>query len=224
MTVRLLKLKNLKEVRHPLMKFPEFVSGLIDTENKQNRARLVCAGGAVRDSLFGGQIQDYDMFVIRSQNVSDSEAKQDHDNLIQKTKGLLAAYGAKIIFECPEGKLTSFDANGVKIQLISPRESGYDSLEDLVDSFDFHACQFVFDHSSNSYNVWATRRAIASVRKKVLTLHDLTYPTATVNRLGKYKAKGYYIGDCIKDVLDYVGFLHPDTYLNSFPEDTLYID
>ena len=96
----------------------------------------------------------------------------------------------KTTFECPEGKLTTFQHNSLgKIQLINART--YESIEELFRVFDFHVCQFALYRENFETKLATNRLAIRSVKKKVLTLNNVTYPVATMNRLYKYQQYGF---------------------------------
>lgn len=73
----------------------------------------------------------------------------------------------------------------LKIQLI--HFEYFDSLEQVLDSFDFTICQFGFDGS----NVYTTQNALTDLLGKKLVLNKLTYGVNTVRRLIKYTNQGF---------------------------------
>lgn len=133
------------------------------------------AGGALR-TLFNPceVISDFDLFF------QDSKA-------LDFTQDILEMSGYKLIFECPKGELFTYRYRDVKIQCIAKRF--YSDAIDLIDSFDFTICQAAFDGTT----LHITKSMIKSAKKKNLYLHKVTYPVATLNRMMKYKEKGYYV-------------------------------
>lgn len=147
------------------------------------------AGGALR-TLFSEKetIADFDIFFKNKGSLSQAKA------------GLLAS-GFKQVFACPRGELFTFfkkhdfdmqnmklhDTAGVKVQCIARRF--YKDADDLINSFDFTACMAAYD----SKTLVLDKRMISSVKTKVLELNHLEYPVASLNRMMKYKEKGYTI-------------------------------
>lgn len=147
------------------------------------------AGGALR-TLFSEKetIADFDIFFKNKRNLT--QAKED-----------LKALGFKQVFACPKGELFTFTKNhdfdmqnmklydtpGLKVQCIAKRF--YNDADDLINSFDFTACMAAYD----SRTLVLDKRMISSVKTKVLELNHLEYPVASLNRMMKYKEKGYAI-------------------------------
>lgn len=183
--------------------------------------KLILAGGAVRDALFGNEIQDYDLFL---------ESGAD----VEQVKGFFIDKGYSNTFKCPEGKLFTYvkrkdggetqvgkcdPSEHIKVQIIVKRYY-YDTL-DLINSFDFSVTYFGMRFEHNTLKVYTDHRAIEDVRKKRINLVNLEYPTSTINRLHKYRARGYYCGFVIKDIVKRVAEMG-DSY--DPKSDTLYID
>lgn len=176
---------------------------------------LILAGGAVRDSLFGTDISDYDLFLTGEADV-------------EAIKSYFLSNGFSNTFTCPLGHLFSYmkgedfkkPEQCVKVQIICKRR--YYDVADLINSFDFSATYFAMEvDKEEDLVVYTDHRAIKDVRKKQLSLVNLEYPSSTLNRLYKYRNKGYYTGDIIKEIVKTVALLG-DKY---DPEnDTLYID
>lgn len=176
---------------------------------------LILAGGAVRDSLFGTDISDYDLFLTDEADV-------------EAIKSYFLSNGFSNTFTCPLGHLFSYmkgedfkkPEQCVKVQIICKRR--YYDVADLINSFDFSATYFAMEvDKEEDLVVYTDHRAIKDVRKKQLSLVNLEYPSSTLNRLYKYRNKGYYTGDIIKEIVKTVALLG-DKY---DPEnDTLYID
>lgn len=205
----MLKFKNLKPSRFESLE-PVVVDALYMYEG------LILAGGAVRDTLFGTTISDYDLFLT-----------PDAD--IEVIKAYFLSQGFSNTFTCPLGHLFSYmkgedfkkPEECVKVQIICKRR--YYDVADLINSFDFSATYFAMqlDNEDESLAVYTDHRAIKDVRKKQLSLVNLEYPSSTLNRLYKYRNKGYYTGDIIKEIVKVVAEMG-DRY---DPEnDALYID
>lgn len=131
-------------------------------------------------------------------------------------KEQLEKLNAKNIFSCPEGKLFSYILNDLNIQLIT--EFNYDTVHDLLDSFDINACRFaLYDEK-----FYLKKESIRDVKKKIITLNVINYPSATIKRIYKYISKEYML---LPSTLE---FLVNDIYLKgaqSIPLNTrVYID
>jgi len=166
------------------------------------------AGGALRTLIDQNEtICDYDLFFSRN--------KISMENGIVSTKYKLEELGFKLTYQCPEGKLYTYEKivktfNGFvkegsgretfiyKVQLIT--EHFYSSPEELLSTFDLSPTYFCTD---GEY-LWTSRQAIRSVKKKVCSLLKLSYPVSTFNRIIKYCGKGY---SCIPAIETYIGSL-----------------
>ena len=201
-------LKTLKYTRFGMLS-DDVLDACMDIEG------LILAGGAVRDTLFGARPSDYDMFLT-------------HDTDVEKVKAYFLEREFVNVFTCPQGKLFTYmkgedfkkPETCVKVQIIVKRT--YDDVQDLISSFDFSATYFglEWDDDADQFLVHTSRQAIKDVRKKQLSLVNLEYPSSTINRLYKYRAKGYYVGHVIKEIVQMIASMdgyNPD-------DDELYID
>lgn len=177
---------------------------------------LILAGGAVRDTLFDNDISDYDLFLTEGADV-------------EAVKKWFLDRGYGNTFTCPLGHLFTYmkgedfkkPDDCVKVQIICKRR--YFDVEDLINSFDFSATYFgmQYDGEEDELVVYTDHQAIKDVRKKQLSLVNLEYPSSTLNRLYKYRNKGYYTGHIIQEIVNAIALMG-DKY---DPEnDTLYID
>lgn len=177
------------------------------------RYPVILAGGAVRDAWIRDPIVDYDIFFTSATE-------------LPQVKEFLVYQGFKEIFACPKGELFTYrkiysgaDALPdfeVKIQLIC--KWTYLDVDDLMDSFDFNACRFALDKANVIYTY---PEAMTDVATKELSIHKITYPSSSINRLYKYRNKGYYVGNAIKTIVQSIanmGRLYDEL------EDTLYVD
>ena len=114
----------------------------------------------------------------------------------------LERLGFKVIFKCPKGELTTYvspkpeidmenailsDGRQIKVQLVT--KMTYATVDDMLGSFDIDACRFAYDGD----HVYTDRAAIRSVRRREITLHNVTHPNATFKRILKYRDKGYRV-------------------------------
>jgi len=106
----------------------------------------------------------------------------------------LAAAGYKEIFRCPEDKLTTFalergQAEPIRVQCISNQY--YTGPEHTIDTFDFTVSQFALDRNS----LYTGSLSLLHLHSKVLSLHSLPYPAATMRRMIKYGSQGYWLAE-----------------------------
>ena len=92
----------------------------------------------------------------------------------------------------------------------------YDSIQDVLDSFDFTITQFGFDGSdlySGEYALW-------DLARNKLALHRLTFGVSTVRRMIKYTKQGYTA--CQGTFVDILNSIVKNPHL--IEEDIEYID
>lgn len=205
----MLKLTNLKNSRFESLD-GDVVDALYSCEG------LILAGGAVRDTMFGTDISDYDLFLT-------------HDADLTAISWHFVGQGFGLVFACPLGHLFTYmkgedfkkPEECVKVQIICKRR--YHDVADLINSFDFSATYFgmQYDEDEDDLVVYTDHRAIKDVRKKQLSLVNLEYPSSTLNRLYKYRNKGYYTGHIIKEIVTRIAQMG-GAY--DAENDTLYVD
>lgn len=176
---------------------------------------LVLAGGAVRDMLYDTPITDYDLFLTMGADVAQAKKYLEDSGFVQT-------------FACPLGHLFSYmkgedfkkPAECIKAQIICKRR--YRDHWDLIDSFDLSATYFALTQDDETWDwmVHTSYEAIKDVRTKQLRLVNLEYPSSTINRLWKYRNKGYYVGNVIKEIVGRIAELQSYDPEN----DQLYID
>ncbi len=170
--------------------------------------KVILAGGAIRDGLKGRPIVDYDLFF-----------KDIH--IVSHVERVFLEAGWEVVFKCPKGMLTTLkhkdNKDLPKVQFISKRS--YSSIGELLRSFDFSICQFAMTEDKQIYT---TKKSVHDNNKMRLSLVNLEYPTASINRVGKYKAKGFWCGQAIKDIVLFLVNMTPEQYDPN--NDELYID
>lgn len=199
------KLANLKGYRRVPTAWI-MTSGLINKD-------VWLAGGSLRTLIDPNDtICDYDLFFredIRSHSIEDVKWHKHKWNM-SDTREKLNKLGFNCTFECPEGKLYTYELikkvpivgkwnstrdEKIKVQLIC--EHFYQTPEELLSTFDLTPCLFATD---GEY-FWTTKLAISDVKKKIARCFKLTYPVATIKRLIKYANKGYNVNPAIQDVV-----------------------
>lgn len=160
--------------------------------SKLIEAGAIVAGGALRSLLDQqDEIKDIDLFFTDQESIECTKRLLENEEYVQ-------------VFACPLGYLFTYVLFGedskkpdggvqknvlAKVQLIT-REI-YLGANHIVSSFDLMPCCAAWD---GTHLVFA-EDWIKSVRKKMLYLNNLTYPVATLNRVDKYKQKGYYASE-----------------------------
>jgi hypothetical protein len=166
-----------------LTKLPNF--NFIRDDEKKGRMNVVIAGGAVRDSLFGDEYSDIDIFGL---------TKEDLDLFVNLN--LSKSNGYKLVYF--NENLRTYRKGKIKVQIIY-RE--YDKLTDIIDSFDFTVCQFMFDGEK----VICNPSGLLDVYHKRIIINHLEplFVFDSLRRVQKYIQKGYTIcNGGIKDILD----------------------
>jgi hypothetical protein len=171
---------NFKDACKKRITFYDFVIDILGV-----RPGVWLAGGAIRSLFDNTEIEDYDLFF------------SDYRLYIDTFARLISIHGFEIKFICPEGKLITLkNKAGVKVQLITAQF--YQSEVQLINTFDFSVTQFATDGET----IFVGSTSIQDAENKVLRLENLSYPVATINRLFKYKKKGYNIGEAIRQIVD----------------------
>lgn len=162
------------------------------------------AGGSLRTLIDPKEkICDYDLFFKRQEK----DIEGSKYNKVPEVRQKLNNLGFKCTFECPEGKLYTYqkeiinmltedmESTFIKVQLIC--EYFYQTPEELLSTFDLSPCLFATDGKF----LWTYKYAVRDVKRKVARCHKLTYPVASVKRLIKYSNKGYNVNLAIQDIV-----------------------
>lgn len=185
-----IKFERFEDNWNPLIiKLVRMINRNIKAQPHSPDTRMLVAGGAFRSILVGDTVNDYDFFF------------QDRRDIAATLALFEASHKFKKVFACPKGHLYTFttpdgEADGklIKIQLIT-RHIYYDAQE-LLNSFDFTLCQAVgdFGYSEESTPMfWFGDTWARDVKKKRAVIASVSYPVATINRIGKYKQYGYFM-------------------------------
>jgi len=166
-----------------LTKLPNFI--YVRDDEKKEHMNVVIAGGAIRDSLFGIEYSDIDIFGL---------TKEDLDLFVKLN--LSKSQGYKMVYF--NENLRTYRKGNIKVQIIY-RE--YDKLTDIIDSFDFTVCQFMYDGEK----VICNPSGLLDVHHKRIVINHLEdlFVFDSLRRVQKYIQKGYTIcNGGIKDILD----------------------
>lgn len=143
------------------------------------------AGGCVR-RMFCGFPQDSDVDLFFK-----SEDQLKAQKLLLEVAGFAESRGTIKMSEYKRGKFT--------VQLIGFQF--YETIESVLDSFDFTICQFGLKDGG----IVATPAAAIDAARRRLVAHKVTYPTATVLRLHKYLNQGFACcSGTVKQILESV--------------------
>lgn len=166
-----------------LTKLPNFI--YVRDDEKRERINVVIAGGAIRDSLFGDEYSDIDIFGL---------TKEDLDLFVKLN--LSKGHGYKLVYF--NENLRTYRKGKIKVQIIY-RE--YEKLTDIIDSFDFTVCQFMYDGEKVICN---PSGLLDVYHKRIVINHlDPLFVFDSLRRVQKYIQKGYTIcNGGIKDILD----------------------
>jgi len=166
-----------------LTKLPNFI--YVRDDEKKEHMNVVIAGGAIRDSLFGIEYSDIDIFGL---------TKEDLDLFVKLN--LSKSQGYKMVYF--NENLRTYRKGNIKVQIIY-RE--YEKLTDIIDSFDFTVCQFMYDGEK----VICNPSGLLDVHHKRIVINHLEdlFVFDSLRRVQKYIQKGYTIcNGGIKDILD----------------------
>jgi len=148
------------------------------------------AGGAIRDTLQGLPItSDIDYFV---RNKEEKERFIQEMSIEHLRAEKISENDHNITWMVPIPKRDE----KIKVQLIIINY--YETLEDVLDTFDFTITQFGYDGTTlvcGEYSLW-------DLARRRLAIHKVTYGVSTVRRMMKYMQKGFTAcGGCISTLL-----------------------
>lgn len=134
------------------------------------------AGGALRRTIFNQPLEggDLDFFFNGETTLANFAARLEAAGYKKVKEGEFNEQ-----WELPESK-------SLPIQLI--RVKFYNSAQEIIDSFDYTLCQFVFDGTT----LYCGELSLFDGARKHIVIDKITYPVATMRRLLKYHSQGYY--------------------------------
>ncbi len=129
------------------------------------------AGGAVRRFLQGKELDsDFDFFFKTEEQRKSFEANFKATDVVSKND-----------FN------TTYLVDGLKVQAIHIKY--FNDVSNLLNSFDFSLCKFVFDGSRIHAGQWA----LWDVANNKLVPENITYATSSLRRVLKYTSQGYTV-------------------------------
>jgi len=165
------------------------------------------AGGSVRrlisrlpqESDFDFFFRDQAQFDAFCEAIKGKGAKQQNESDFNVTFRLPAAE-AKPVDE------DSFEGGGPELKVQAIRVAFFETLDAVIDSFDFSICQCGFDGTDLLFGQWA----LFDIANKRLVPGKLSYGTSSLRRLIKYARQGFTIcGGGLADMLEQV-VEHPE--------------
>jgi hypothetical protein len=149
------------------------------------KMNVVIAGGCIRDCLFGEKYNDIDIFGL---------TKEGLDKFVELNLSKVKGY--RLVYF--NDNLRTYKKGNVKVQIVY-RE--YETLDSILDSFDFTVCQFMYDGE----RVLCNPDSLLDVyHKRIVINHiDSLFVLDTFRRVQKYIQRGYSIcNGGIKEIMD----------------------
>lgn len=160
------------------------------------------AGGSVRRLVMGmAQDSDYDFF-FRDQE----QFEQFCADMKAKGARSVNENDFNITFRMPSKEAKpigddEFEPAGPELKVQAIRIAFHESLEAVLDSFDFSICQCGFDGDNLLFGRWS----LFDLAAKRLVPGEIRYGTSTLRRIIKYTRQGYTIcGGGLANILEQV--------------------
>jgi len=176
------------------------------------------AGGSIRRTLQRQSVLESDFdFFFKNQEQFDTFVKQVKESGGWQVGSNKNNVTLRMPSVAPESvDVDEFEPYKPEIKIQAIKLAFYESIEQVIDSFDFTICQFGFDGENlyfGDYSLW-------DLGRKRLVPHKISYATSSLRRLLKYTKAGFTIcGGGLASMLDSV-VKDP----NIIQADTLYID
>ena len=165
-------------------KIKQAISGPIYDMLKENKC--VLAGGAITSLMCGREVNDYDVYFTTQSGV---------DNVVANVLGvteeehisefdLIANHVTERIF------LTKDKWNKTELQFIHYKV--YNDVQDIFNSFDFHACMGAFDFVTEEF-VFHENFFKDNSQRNLTFNKNTDFPIVSALRVDKYREKGYKI-------------------------------
>jgi hypothetical protein len=148
-------------------------------------ATVWIAGGAVRRTISKEKLNsDIDLFFNSLESVN--KFRESIKDLIVSSKENQHNIQIKLLLDKKE----------YLFQLITIRY--YNGPEEVINSFDYTICQFVYDGEK----IYCGDYALWDLGRKRLVVNQITYPIASLRRLLKYAEQGFFACDgCLNELL-----------------------
>lgn len=156
-------------------------------------------GGALRRTLIGQKLDaDIDYFFKNKEQLDTFCSEMEYMNFVEsnRTDNCITFIGRPVIGEDTFNDREIESKEQIKVQAIII--GYYDSIEDVIDSFDFTITQFGYDGKDlvcGEFSLW-------DLARRRLAIHKLTYGVSTLRRLIKYSRQGFTAcGGVLADML-----------------------
>lgn len=158
--------------------FDKFIELYNDLEIKNTSHWL--AGGIVRRAISNKKLDsDWDFFFHN---------KTDFDIFIDKTK----AMGGEFLSKTKNNQSFVYRKNDYTYTIQAINVQYYETLEHVLDTFDFTICQFgLLDEDT----IMCGNFSLYDLGRKRLVVNKVTYGISTIRRLIKYSKQGFYACD-----------------------------
>ncbi len=156
------------------------------------------AGGSLRTLINDEEVCDFDLFFngqLMYQPVDQDVFQPVLPARVIEVREILEKENFDLIFECPEGKLFTYKKGEMKVQLILETAG---TPDEVINQFDINAGRCAFDGEF----IYIPLQFARDVKTKYLSIHDVSFPVATMKRLVKYSNKGYNINRACKQFLE----------------------
>ena len=153
------------------------------------------AGGALR-SLVANEdhVSDYDFFFKSEEQLKEARSMLEASAAIKILNKRSNDHCDTYSLVVPDKEYNKFEVQLVHI-------SYYDSVEVLLESFDYTICQFAYDGS----DLYTGEYSILDLMRRRLAVNKITYPVSSVRRMIKYTNKNFTAcSGCITKVLEKV--------------------
>lgn len=172
----LLKCDYQNSVLKPLQDIVEVFNNDLSEFAKYN---AILAGGSIVNTLLDIEITDYDFFC----------SFWTFEDFLEYTKFKEIELGdcLKLINVSRAGLVRTYNYQDKKIQLIYPGSNFKTGR--LLNSFDLNVCRFAM----TPHHLFFSNTALSDLRDKKITLNTISRPLSTIQRVFKYKQKGFTI-------------------------------
>jgi hypothetical protein len=172
------------------------------------------AGGALRRTIKGQSADsDFDFFFKSEQQLKFFEATLATLNVKSKTENennLQYVVTCEIKRQVENNTQVIHKNVDIIVQLIKVRY--YNSLEEVLDSFDYTICQFGYDGKKLVCGDYA----LYDLARDRLVINRITFPVASLRRMIKYTKQGFYAcNGCLNQFLTTVS-AQPELLENKF--------
>ena len=151
---------------------------------KPVKDQIWVAGGAIRRTIANQPLDtDVDYFFKKGSKSLDFKGllSQRNENDVEVLRKTDTATTYVVRYTNDNQQTSTIKVQEIKVDF-------YDSIEQLLNTFDFTICQFAYDGE----NLHCGDYSLHDLGRKRLVINNITYPVASLRRLIKYTQQGYY--------------------------------